>query len=342
MYGTVDITNLAGITSNLPLSGDYSDSVILAEGYQMKPGESVISPSAVDVTPGYFEAMGTRLIRGRFFDERDSTAALKIQTLGGRPTAPGSIIVDETLAKRFWGGQDPIGRRMYKPNDIKDLTAITPQTVFFTVVGVIADVKLHDLTEGSKSVGAYYFPIDQDGSTGMTFAIKTAGDPLSLTSAVRGALNGLDRELPVFDTQTMDARLEKSLMSRKSPVLLALSFGVVALCLSAIGIYGVLAYLVTQRRREIGIRIALGSSARAIFELVLREGLLLIAGGFVLGGIGAAALRRSLESQLFGVSASDPLVLIAVTTILAFVAVVACALPARRATRVDPIVALSE
>jgi len=294
------------------------------------------------VSPGYFEAMGVRLIRGRFFDGRDNTAALKIQTPGGRPTAPGSVIVDETLAKRFWPNQDPVGRRMYKPNDIKDLTAISPQTVFYTVVGVIADMKLHDLTEGAKTVGAYYFPLDQDTSTGLTYAIKTQGDPLSLTNSVRGVLNGLDRELPVFDTQTLDQRVEKSLVSRRSPVLLSLTFGVVALCLSAIGIYGVLAYLVTQRRKEIGIRIALGSSGRAIFDLVLREGLILIAGGFVVGAIGALVLRKSLESQLFGVSAADPIVLIVVTAILAIVAITACAVPARRATQIDPIVALSE
>ena len=159
---------------------------------------------------------------------------------------------------------------------------------------------------------------------------------------MRGVLNGLDRELPVFDTQTLDQRVEKSLVSRRSPVLLSLTFGVVALCLSAIGIYGVLAYLVTQRRREIGIRIALGSSGRAIFDLILREGLMLIGAGFVLGAIGAIALRRSLESQLFGVSAADPAVLIAVTAVLAVVAIAACALPARRATKIDPIVALSE
>ncbi len=176
----------------------------------------------------------------------------------------------------------------------------------------------------------------------MTFAVKTAGDPLSLTSAVRGALNGARSRAAGVRHQTMDARMEKSLVSRRSPVLLSLSFGAIALFLSAIGIYGVLAYLVTQRRREIGIRIALGSSAGAIFELVLREGLLLIAGGFVLGAIGAIALRKSLESQLFGVSATDPIVLAAVTAILAVVAVAACALPARRATRIDPIVALSE
>jgi ABC-type antimicrobial peptide transport system permease subunit len=140
----------------------------------------------------------------------------------------------------------------------------------------------------------------------------------------------------------MDQRLEKSLVNRRSPVLLSMAFGVVALFLSAIGIYGVLAYLVTQRRREIGIRIALGSTARGIFELVLREGLMLIVGGFVLGAAGALALRKSLESQLFGVSATDPLVLVVVTALLAAVAIVACAVPARRATRIDPVIALAE
>ena len=332
-----------GATNTIPFGGNNSDSVIFAEGYQMKPGESVISPAQVVVTPGYFEAMGVKLALGRVFDERDAITAVASPDAGGRPDlAASSIIVDETLAKRFWPGRDPIGRRMYFPSGIKDLTAITDKTVYHTVIGVIRDVKLHDLTEGQNSVGAYYFSMNQAPSSGMTFAIKTAGDPLSLTSAVRGALNGLDRELPVFDTQTLEQRLEKSLVSRKSPALLALSFGVIALFLSAIGIYGVLAYLVTQRTREIGIRIALGSSARAIFELVLREGLMLIAGGFALGAVGALILRKSLETQLFGVSATDPAVLITVTGILAAVAVAACALPARRATRIDPIVALAE
>jgi putative ABC transport system permease protein len=210
------------------------------------------------------------------------------------------------------------------------------------VVGVIRDMKLHGLVEGAQMVGAYYFPMDQDTSAGMTFALKTATDPTLLSNSVRAALNGLDRQLPVFDTQTMEERTEKSLASRKSPMLLALSFGAVALFLSAIGIYGVLAYLVTQRTKEIGIRIALGSSTSAVFELVLREGLLLIAAGFVVGAAGAFALRKSLESQLFGVSATDPLVLGVVTAVLALVAVLACAFPARHATRIDPIVALTE
>ena len=136
--------------------------------------------------------------------------------------------------------------------------------------------------------------------------------------------------------------MEKSLMSRRSPVVLSLSFGVVALFLSAIGIYGVLAYLVTQRTREIGIRIALGSSARAVFELVLREGLLLVGIGFLAGASGAVALEQALQSQLFGISATDPLVLGAVSALLGVVAMLACALPARRATRIDPLVALNE
>jgi predicted permease len=320
----------AGATDWIPLSGNNNDSVILAEGYQMKPGESVISPAVADVTPGYFEAMGVSLVRGRFFDARDAAAAPKV------------AIVDEKLARRFWPNQDPIGRRLYKPTDLNNLIAITEKTVFFTVVGVIREIKLHDLAEGSKSVGTYFFPMDQDASRAITFALRTAGDPSALTSAVRGTLTQTDRELPVFDVQTMEQRMDQSLLSRRSPVLLSLAFGIVALLLSAVGIYGVLAYLVTQRTKEIGIRIALGSSARAIFELVLREGLLLIGAGFVAGALGAAALRRTLESQLFGVSASDPLVLGVVSILLIVTAALACALPARRATRIDPIVALSE
>jgi ABC-type antimicrobial peptide transport system permease subunit len=252
------------------------------------------------------------------------------------------VIVDKKLAKRFWPDQDPIGRRMYRPTDINNLLATNEKTVFLTVVGVIGDMKLQNLVEGQHAVGAYYFPMAQEASRGLTFAIRTAGDPHALSNSVRSAINAIDRELPVFDLQTMDERTERSLANRRSPVLLSLSFGGVALLLSAIGIYGVLAYLVTQRRKEIGIRIALGSSAAAIFELVLKEGVLLVAAGFVFGGIGAAALRRSLESELFGVTATDPVVLITVTAVLALVALTACALPARRATKIDPIVALGE
>jgi predicted permease len=320
----------AGATDTIPFGGNNNDSVILAEGYQMSPGESVISPQRVAATAGYFEAMGARLVRGRFFDDRDG------------PDAPKVVIVDEKLARRFWPKQDPIGRRMYLPEDINNLLAITERTVFLTVVGVVHDIKLADLVQGNGEVGAYFFPMAQQTSRGVTYAVKVASDPSAIAASVRGTINRLDPELPVYEMQTMTERTDKSLMTRRSPMLLAVGFGAVALFLSAVGIYGVLAYLVTQRRKEIGIRIALGSSAGAIVELVLREGLFLIAGGFALGAAGALALRKSLESQLFGVTATDPVVILTVTGTLALVAVAACALPARRASRIDPIVALAE
>ena len=319
-----------GATDTIPFGWNSSDSVILAEGYALQPGESVISPNAVEVTPGYFEAMGAKLVKGRFIDDRDGAQAQHV------------IMVDQKLARRFWPNQDPIGRRMYFPTDINNLVAINDKTVFLTVVGVVEDLKLHDLTEGGRTVGAYFCPIAQYNSRFLTFAVKTAGQPKSLGVGLRTAMAGLDRELPVFDVRTMEGRTEGALVNRRSSVFLSASFGVVALFLSAVGIYGVLGYLVVQRKKEIGIRMALGSSGRAIFELIIREGLWLVGGGLLLGAAGAFLLRRSLESQLFGIEAGDPLVLAAVTAALTLVAVLACALPARRATRIDPLAALSE
>jgi len=320
----------AGATDTIPLGGSHNDSVILAEGYQMKPGESVISPNSVDVTPGYFEALGVQLDRGRFFQDSDTGSGLPV------------IMVDQTLARRFWPGQDPIGRRLYRPTDLNNLVGITDKTVFLTVVGVVRDVKLGDLTEGGKAVGAYFFPMSQDTSTFLTFALKTSGPPETATGSLRAAITGLDRELPVFDVATMEQRLDKSLLNRRSPAMLAMGFAVVALLLSAVGIYGVLAYVVTQRKKEIGIRIALGSTARGIFDLVLREGVWLIGTGFAAGAVGAMLLRKVLEGQLFGTSATDPVVIGTVATVLAAVALCACALPARRAMRIDPIIVLGE
>jgi ABC-type antimicrobial peptide transport system permease subunit len=231
---------------------------------------------------------------------------------------------------------------MYSPQNPEDLLAITDKTVFLTVVGVVPSVKLSDLAEGEKTVGAYYFPIAQNTSGFMSFALKTSVDPESLGPALRSAVAAVDRDLPVFDVQTMEQRKEKALLGRRSPALLSVAFGVVALLLSAVGLYGVLAYLVTQRTKEFGIRIALGSSAGEIFKLVIREGLGLLATGLVIGAMGAFALRHSLESQLFGVRSGDPRVLAGVTLLLGAVAVLACALPARRATRIDPRTALAE
>jgi ABC-type antimicrobial peptide transport system permease subunit len=211
------------------------------------------------------------------------------------------------------------------------------------VVGVVANVKLQGLIEGEGArVGAYYIPFDQETRRDIAFAIQTTREPAGLTSTVQRALADLDPELQMFDVFTMTERVEKSLNPRRTPMILSMAFAVVALLLAAIGIYGVLAYEVSQRTREFGIRLALGSDARGVLGLVLREGVLLVVVGLAAGVAGAALLRRLLSSQLYGVGAFDPAVLLAVTAVLALVSLVACLGPARRAATVDPAIALGQ
>ena len=323
------VTN-AGGTTIIPLSGNHNDSVIIAEGYQMKPGESLVSPMQIIVTPGYFEAMRTPLARGRYFDDRDNEKG------------PGAVIVDERLAQRFWPGADPVGKRMFRPTNPRDLLKIDENTRWLTVVGVVREVQPEDLAGRPGTAGAYYFPAAQAVPRGLALAIKTAGDPTAVLRTVRAELKKLDPAMPLANVRTMAEYTSLSLMSRRAALTMAMSFALVSLCLSGIGIYGVLAYLVTQRSREIGIRIALGSTARGIFKLVLQEGLWLIAAGLVLGLAGAVALRRALQSQIYGLGAMDPRVIGIVLAVLGIVALTACSLPARRATKVDPVAVLNQ
>jgi predicted permease len=319
----------AGATSSIPFGDDHSDSVILAEGYQMRPGESVVSPTRVEVTPGYFETMRIPLVRGRYFEERDTVGAQRV------------VIVDTRLARRFWPGGDPVGRRMYRPNDAADLLAPTEKADWFTVVGIVGEIKQDALVASHEAVGAYYFPIAQHPQRSLTFAVRAGTDPETFGNLVRREVAAVDPELPVFATKSMEQWASDSLVTRRWPVLLSLGFGVVALLLSAVGIYGVLAYLVTQRTREIGIRMALGSSPRSIFDLVVKEGVALLAVGFAVGAAGAFGLKSALEAQLYGVRPTDPGVLATSVLVLGTVALVACVLPARRATRIDPVLALN-
>jgi predicted lysophospholipase L1 biosynthesis ABC-type transport system permease subunit len=254
------------------------------------------------------------MVRGRSFDKRDNE------------NSPRVVIVDERLAQHFWPDRDPIGRRMYMPGDDKDLLKIDEHTVWLSVVGVARSLRY----------GAY----SQQPAGGFTFALKTAADPGSVIRALRAEISRLDPDLAVFDVHSMSERIDLSLSSRRTSMLLANAFGGVALFLATLGIYGVLAYLVARRTREIGIRVALGSTRAGILRLVLREGLQLIVIGLVLGVAAAASLQKAVASEIYGVRPLDPLVLASVMALLAIVALAACAVPARRAMRVDPMVAL--
>jgi ABC-type antimicrobial peptide transport system permease subunit len=230
---------------------------------------------------------------------------------------------------------------MYRPDSAEAATGPTAKTVWITVVGVVGEVKQDGLVTARAPVGAYYLPVHQETIRSTTFVVRAAGDVTALSSALRKTVAGLDPELPVFSVRTMEQVIDDSLVTRRWPVFMATGFGVVALLLSAVGIYGVLAYLVTQRTKEIGIRMALGGTPHTVFDLVLREGLVLLLAGFAGGAVGLAALRRALQSQLYGIEAGDPGVLAAATLLLGVVAILACAVPARRATRIDPVLALN-
>jgi predicted permease len=319
----------AGVSTFLPFSWDNNSNVIIPEGYVAVPGDSVVSSSMLNVTPGYLEALRVPLERGRLFTESDSA------------DAPRVVIVDERLARRFWPNADPIGRRVYSPERPDQVVKPGPDTKWMQVVGVVGAVKLKGLVEGEEArLGAYYLPYLQRVQRGIGFAIRTSGDPVHVTTAVRGALATLDPELQPFDVFTMTQRLERSLNPRRTPMLLSLAFGIVALLLASVGIYGVLAHQVSQRTREIGIRMALGSDGRGIMRLVLGEGVVLVLVGLTAGMAGALVLRGFIASQLYGIGPLDPIVILAVTGVLTLASLAACLGPARRAGRVDPATAL--
>ena len=322
----------AGLTTSIPFGGNYSDSVIFAEGHQLEPGESVISPSQIVVTPGYLETMGVTLLHGRLIDERDGA------------DAPRAIVVDDRMARRYWPDQDPIGRRMYFPQSIEDLAAPPEDdSQWITVVGVVRTMRLQgvDGSGDSGRFGMYFLSYPQFPARTLTFAVATEGEPSQAAAGLRAAVGSVDPELVVYAVRSMDARVDQALVDRRTPMLLAAGFAAVALFLSALGIYGVLAYQVRQRSREIGIRMALGADRPAIFGMVLGEGSLIVTAGLLVGFGVAMLLRTALESQLYGVSFLDPVVIGTVASVLLLVTIVACVLPARRAASTNPVEALN-
>jgi putative ABC transport system permease protein len=232
---------------------------------------------------------------------------------------------------------------MFLPNSPEDLVNPGPNTRWMTVVGVVGSVKMRELAEGEESrIGAYYLPYAQSPTDDIGLVVKTTGNPMQAANSVRQAIAALDPELLLGDVVAMPDRVARSLQPRRAPMLLSLGFGAVALLLASIGIYGVLAYQVSQRTREIGIRMTLGSDASSILRLIFREGAALVIIGLVAGTGGALALRQVIASQLYNVGALDPLVLSSVAAVLALAAFLACLAPARRAAKVDPVVALAQ
>jgi putative ABC transport system permease protein len=316
--GIPGVVSVGGVIP-LPLSQFFAWGPIQVEGRTPPAGEQFINADQRVATSHYFETMGIRLVEGRFFTDQDLTSTARV------------VIVDDRMAADLWPGQSAIGKRIRYGDQ-------TTETPWETVVGVVARVKQYALDADARI--AFYRPHTQQPSRSLYVTVRTAGDPRTLAGAVRAAVRAVDPDLPVFRLTTMRARVETSLARRRFLMTLLALFAVVAAALAAIGVYGVMAYLVSQGAREMGIRIALGASPAAIQGLVLRQGLVLGVVGVAAGVAGALGLTRLVAGLLFGIAANDPLTFTVIATTLAAVVLAASYLPARRAARTDPVVAL--
>jgi len=247
----------------------------------------------------------------------------------------------KTWRTGFWPDGDAIDRRMFWPTSPSQLSTIGANTRWLTVVGVVRNARLRGPVAANGTSGTYYLPYAVTAPRDVGYVIRTEGEPTAIVRDLRSALSQVDREVPLFDVRTMSERTQLALLSRTNTMHLATLFAAVAVFLSAIGLYGVLAYFVGQRAREIGIRLAVGSTQSAIVGLVLREGLSMAIAGVVLGALGCLAFGRLVASQLYGVNPSDPGVMLLTTLTLCAVAALACIVPARRAAHVDVMRTLS-
>jgi putative ABC transport system permease protein len=273
------------------------------------------------VSPDYFRAFNIPIVRGRGFGERDTISA------------PLVVLVNQTLARQDFGDEDPVGKRVGFGGTDKN-----NQPIWLEIVGVVADVRSLELQE--EPMPEIYTSSLQDGFFNMFFVIRTNIEPSALTAAVREAVQDVDRAQPVADIRTMENIVSESVTQPRFNLTLLGVFGCIALILSAAGIYGVTSYTVTQRTHETGIRMALGAQANDVLWLMMRQGMKPAVGGLVIGLVAAVALTRLMKTLLFGVSATDPLTFAVLALLLLGVALLACYLPARRATKVDPMVAL--
>jgi putative ABC transport system permease protein len=312
----------AGSARVLPLARTIGDWSIKVEGRPHIPEENPNGDYQA-VTPGYFEAMELKLIRGRFLTSADREGTMPV------------VVINKTMANRYWPGEDAVGRKFHMGTDDKP---------WLTIVGIVGDVHHNTVVEEGRAefyVAHAQLPEHIGGAPrGMTLVVKTEGNPLAAASAVREAVRAIDRNLPVSDIRTMEDVAASALAQPRFVTLLLAIFAATALTLAAIGIYGTISLLVTERTQEMGIRLALGADPPTILKLVLGQGLTLIAIGLSAGIAGAVVLTRTLSGLIYGVGALDPLTFVAVPVILCLVGLLACFIPARRAASLDPITSL--
>jgi predicted permease len=314
----------AGLTTFLPFSGNYNSSVIMFPSHPLAPGENPPVPGWNTVDGGYFQAMGIPLLQGRAFSDSDG------------PDSPKVAIIDEFLARRYFPKGNAVGATVTRGIQIPGDSRKPDEC---TIVGVAGSVKTGDLAE-SNPVGQLYFAYKQYTPRTVHLTVRKARENPLLVSAMRRELQRADPELPLFDTKTMLERLSTSLRSRRAAMTLCLLFAGMALLLAAIGIYGVLAYSVSQRTREFGIRVALGAGAQEVVGMVVGQGLRMAAFGLAVGAAGAFALTRMMRAMLFEVRPADPAVFAVVAVALAAVACTASLIPSARAVRIPPASAL--
>ncbi len=314
---------LAAIAYDHPLDTNWIDAFAFENRAGEKPGEFHAEALRI-VSPDYFRALGIDVLQGRGFTEQDV------------PGRPGVVLINESFAARYFPEEDPVGKRLRAPTPSLNWGDAVPQV--FEIVGVVRDVTFNGI--GAPTEPAFYVPAWQFPRQDMSVLVRTDGDPLSLVSAVRSAVWALDADQPISSIRTLESLVAANISQPRFNMFLMGLFGAVALLLALVGVYGLLSYAVARRTHEIGIRMALGASPRNILGMVLRQGLGLVLAGVGIGLAGAFALARFLESLLFGVAPTDPATFAAVAAVLAAVALLACYVPARRATKVDPMVAL--
>ena len=305
-----------GAVSTLPLTASVSWGGILIEGYTPPPSEPELQVDMRVATNDYFRTMEIPLLQGRFFSDHDTSDVPKV------------VVIDDKMAKRFWPHESAVGKRMRA--NVKD--------PWFTVVGVVGTVKQYGLDIDGRMV--VYYPEQQSADGDLYLVARTSNDPASVASAMVREIHAIDAGVPVFEVRTMQERLHDSLARQRFSMAVLGGFAGFAMLLAAVGVYGVISYMVTQGTHDIGLRMALGAQQRNILGLVVKQGMALAAIGIVAGLMGAFSLTRVMATLLFGVSATDVVTFSAVTLFLVAIALVASYVPALRATRVDPVVAL--